>query len=109
MRETGRNGYQTKFMRLVSDMYPNCLILKSDPNYIQGIPDILILEGNHWAALEVKRNSRAPHRPNQDWYVERMNDMSYSSFVYPENESTVIHDIQRAFGSPWKPRISQRQ
>ena len=78
-------------------IFPGCIILKNDPNYIQGIPDLIILHENNWAALEVKRSEYASQRPNQEYYVDKMNEMSYSSFVYPENMEEVLHDIQSAF------------
>jgi hypothetical protein len=71
-------------------------VLKNDPNYISGIPDLLILNGNKWASLEVKKSAKAKHRPNQDYYVDKMNKMSYSSFVYPENKEDVLNDLERS-------------
>ena len=70
--------------------------MKNDPNYIQGIPDLIVLHNSHWAALEVKKSSKAKHRPNQGYYVEQLNKMSYSSFIYPENEEEVFNDLQQA-------------
>lgn len=109
MRETGRGGYQTYLIKTISRLYPNSLILKTDPNYIQGLPDLLILEGERWAALEVKRSAGARHRPNQDWYVDRLNEMSFATFAYPENEREVLDALQRTFSPRGLPRISERE
>ena len=78
-------------------MFPGCVITKLDPNDIQGIPDLLILWKDRWAVLECKRSHDATHRPNQDYYVALLNDMSFSSFIFPENKEAVLHELQQAF------------
>jgi len=75
------------------------MVLKNDANYIQGIPDLMILHNDKWAALECKRSEDASHQPNQDLYVEKMNSMSYAAFIYPENEKEIFNDLQSAFKS----------
>lgn len=76
-------------------MFPGCMVIKLDQ--IQGIPDLLILFGGKWAALECKRSEGAPHRPNQDYYVSLMNMMSFSRFVYPENKDEVLNELTEFF------------
>ena len=71
--------------------------MKNDANYIQGIPDLTILYKDSWATLECKKNKSASHRPNQDYYVKHMSEMSYSAFVYPENEEQVLKDLDMLF------------
>lgn len=90
------NIYQRAFIKRLKKEFPGSIILKNDPNYIQGIPDLLLLVGERWFALEVKRSSSAPHQPNQDYYVNRMNEMSAAYYVYPENEDEVIDEILRS-------------
>lgn len=91
------NEYQAKLIKKLKTMFPNAMIQKLDANYIQGIPDLLILFGKKWAALECKRSQSASHQPNQDAYVEMMDNMSFARFIYPENEEEVLHDLQRSF------------
>ena len=88
--------FQSELIKTIKRLLPGCYVLKNDPDYIQGFPDLLILYKNRWAALECKRSSSAPHRPNQDYYVEQLNLMSYASFVFPENEQEVLDELQRA-------------
>lgn len=96
MRE---NKYQSSLIRKLKLMFPNCLILKNDSQYLQGVPDILILYYGTWAALEVKRSLDAETQPNQAHYVEVMDRMSFASFICPENEEYVLNELQYTFGA----------
>lgn len=89
--------FQHDLIEEIKEMFPGCMVLMNDPTYIQGIPDLLILYKNKWAALEAKRDKKAKHRPNQDYYVSKMNEMSFSRFIYPENKQEVLNDLQQAF------------
>ena len=91
--------YQAKLIKKIKKRFPNCFFMKTDPDYIQGLPDLLILHKNRWAALECKRSERAPKRPNQEYYVSVMNEMSFASFIYPENEEDILNELQQAFGN----------
>lgn len=87
------NVFQASLIRTIKNLLPGCIVLKLDPNYIQGIPDLLILYGITWAALECKKTENSPHRPNQDYYVKTMSTMSFATFVYPENVQQVLKDM----------------
>lgn len=93
------SSFQASLIRKLKNRFPDCVVLKTDPNYIQGFPDLLILHGGNWAALECKRESGASRQPNQDYYICRLGKMGYASFVYPENEKEVLNGIQQAFQS----------
>lgn len=93
------SNFQHNLICDIKRMFPGCIVMKNDPNYIQGIPDILILYNNKWASLECKKNKDSKHRPNQDYYVNRMMEMSYSSFVYPENKEQVLNELQHALAT----------
>ena len=92
--------FQKNLIKELEDIFPGCIILKNDANYIQGIPDLLILFKDKWAALELKKESGAHHQNNQDWYIEKMNDMSFASFICPETKEEVLNELQRAFKPP---------
>lgn len=89
--------FQAKLIKEIKDIFDGCIVMKNDSSYIQGIPDLLVLYKNRWASLEVKKNARASRRPNQEYYVERMNSMSFSRFVCPENKDEVMHDLHLYF------------
>lgn len=91
--------FQADLIKKLKVLFPGCIVLKNDPNYLQGIPDLTIFWNNRWATLEVKKAANASHQPNQDFYVQLMNDMSFSSFIYPENKEEVLNELQLAFGS----------
>jgi hypothetical protein len=99
--------YQLALIRKIENLLPGCVILKNDPRHIQGMPDILILYSTTWAALEVKLSSSANIQPNQEFYVNLLDDMSFASFINPENEEDVLNDLQHAFGLTRSPRISE--
>lgn len=89
--------FQAKLIKKLKEMFPGCMVLKNDSSYIQGIPDILVLYKNNWATLEVKRSITASHRPNQEHYVDLMDEMSFSRFICPENKAEVLNELQNYF------------
>lgn len=89
------SGFQDKLRKDLESMFPGCMIFKMDQ--IQGIPDLLILYKDKWASLECKKNSKATKQPNQEYYVGRMNEMSFSSFIYPENKEEVLSELFKTF------------
>ena len=101
------SAFQKGLINDLKKRFPGCMVLKNDPNYIQGIPDLLVLYEGRWAALECKKAKQASHQPNQDYYVERMNEMSFSRFVYPENKENVLDELQQSFQSCRPARFSR--
>lgn len=89
--------YQKKLVKKLKDIFPGCYVIKNDAQLKQGIPDLLVLYQNKWVALEVKQSETASHRPNQDYNVERMNEMSYAAFIYPENEEKIFSQMKEVF------------
>lgn len=96
------SSFQKELMDEIRNRYPGCMILKNDSGYIQGIPDWTILYKKKWAVLEAKRERKAKKQPNQDYYVDKLNGMSYSNFVYPENREEVLNQLSKVFGKPKK-------
>lgn len=91
---------ESLFQRLLIDeleeMFPGCVILKNDSSYRPGVPDLVVLYNDRWAMLECKKNSTSRSRPNQPYYVDVLNDMSFAAFIYPENKEEVLRDLQQA-------------
>jgi len=100
--------FQRELIEELEDRFPGCIVMKNDPTYIQGIPDLLVLYKNKWAALEVKRSAHEHHQPNQDYYISVMDEMSFASFVYPENKEDVLDEMEQAFIPRRKTRVSRR-
>ena len=92
------SDFQSKLIEELKTIFKGCLVMKLDSGYIQGIPDLLILYKDKWATLECKKSKNAKRRPNQSYYVNLMNEMSFSRFIFPENKEEVINEIREAFG-----------
>lgn len=97
--------FQRTLIKDLKAMFEGCIITKLDSAHLQGIPDLLILWGKHWATLECKKSATATKRPNQEYYVKRMNSMSFSRFIFPENKEEVLHELEQTFRPGGKSRI----
>ena len=84
--------------------FKGCFIVPGDANYCQGFPDILILYKTKWAALECKRSRHASIQPNQEYYIDRLNKLSFAAFIYPENKEEILNELQHAL----RPRRATR-
>lgn len=91
--------FQKELIDEIKSMFPGCVVLKNDSGYIQGFPDWTILYKDKWAVLEVKRERNAARQPNQEHYVTKLNGMSFSRFVYPENKEDVLYELRKTFES----------
>lgn len=91
--------YQAKLIKRLKQMFPGCMVLKNDEQYIQGILDLTILYHNVWAMLEVKAAQTSPFQPNQEYYLELFGEMSFAAVIYPENEAEVLDALQETFAS----------
>jgi len=101
------NKYQAHLIRKITMMFPGCIVMKTDTQYQQGFPDLVILWEEYWASLEVKASADAPEQPNQRHFIEKLGDMSFAAFIYPEIEEEVLSALQQAFKPPRRARISQ--
>jgi len=106
MRES---QYQAKLIDELERRFPGCVILKNDPTYLQGIPDLVIFYGNRWAMLEVKASEKAPVQVNQPYWVATLNEMSYAAFIYPSIEEDVLRGLEQALTAHGHTRLSERQ
>ena len=95
------SAFQAKLIREIKKRFPGAIVLKNDPNYIQGFPDLTVLYKDRWAVLEIKQSEKASHQPNQDFYILQADKMSVGRFVYPENMMEVLDDLARSFQVSW--------
>lgn len=102
MRES---QYQAKLIKKIEIMFPGCLVLKNNPDHLQGVPDLLILFYGTWGALEVKLALDSEIQANQSYYVDLMNQMSFAAFICPENEEEVLRELQHALAFGGSPRV----
>lgn len=86
--------FQFKLKKELKEKFPGSIVTKLDSSDIQGIPDLLILYNNRWATLENKRSKKAHKQPNQEYYVNKMDEMSFSRFIYPENKEEIMGELE---------------
>ena len=91
------SGFQDCLIKDLKRLFPGCMAFKMDQ--VQGIPDLLVLYEDKWASLECKKNARAKRQPNQEYYVGRMDEMSFSRFICPENKEEVLNELRKTFRS----------
>lgn len=89
--------FQASLKKEIEKRFPGSIVFKTDASAIQGFPDLMILFNNKWAALECKKSAGAGHRPNQDYYISKLRDMSFASFIWPENKEEVLNAMERSF------------
>lgn len=89
--------FQANLIKELKRLFPDCIVMKNDASYIQGIPDLLVLYNDKWASLECKKSARASRQPNQEYYVGRMDEMSFSRFICPENKDEVLEELYLYF------------
>ena len=89
--------FQADLIKDIKNMFPGCVVMKNDSSYIQGIPDLLVLYNDRWASLECKKSEGARKQPNQEYYVEKLDSMSFSRFIFPDNKEEVLRELQSAF------------
>lgn len=93
------NKFQSNLKKELKEKFPGCIVTKLDSGDIQGIPDLLILYKDKWGTLECKKTNKASKQPNQEYYVNKMNEMSFSRFIYPENKDTVLDELDKMFNN----------
>lgn len=93
------NKFQANLIKEIKNKFPGCIVLKNDSSYLQGVPDLSVFYGDRWAMLEAKKSANASHQPNQDYYVGKANEMSFSRFIFPENKEEVLDELTHFFHS----------
>lgn len=98
--------FQSDLISELESLFPGCYVTKQE-TYTQGIPDLLILYKNKWAMLECKASEedRYDPRPNQEYYVDMFNKMSFAAFIYPENKNEVLYELEQTFCPRRRSRI----
>lgn len=104
--------FKTKLCREIEQRFPGSYVFRLDTSDRQGVPDLLVIFENMWAMLEGKRKrptSPDDFEPNQEWYIEEFDRMSFAACIYPENKEEVLNEMEQAFLAARSARLSQRQ
>ena len=91
------SGFQHSLIKQIKKILPGSMVFKMDQ--IQGLPDLLVLYKDKWFSLECKRAANAKKQPNQEYYVNLMNEMSFSRFISPENREDILDELCKTFRS----------
>ena len=91
------NSFQKKLIKEIKKRFPDAIVLKNDPKYIQGFPDLTVLYFGTYFILECKKSKNAKKEPNQSYYISKLAKMAHAAFVYPENKEEVLHAMEKAF------------
>ena len=91
------SAFQKELTDEIKRIFPGCKVIKNDSGYIQGFPDWTVLYRDRWAVFECKRYEGAPYQPNQEYYIEQLDDMSFSRCVYPENKEWFLDELYEHF------------
>ena len=96
--------FQAKLIREIKKRFPEAIVLKNDPKYIDGFPDLTVLYFATYFILEVKKSRDAylkslRKQKNQKYYIDKLAKMAHAAFVYPENKEEVLHAMEEAFGA----------
>jgi hypothetical protein len=91
--------FKYEVRKKIEKMFPGIICTRTDPTQIQGFPDMLLLYGDKWAALEFKKDINSTLRPNQQYYIDMLNELSYASIIHPQNMDEVLNDIQKKFST----------
>ena len=96
-RYAKESDFQADLIKRIKKDLPDSIVLKNDPGYLQGVPDLLIMNGNKYALLEVKKSQNEPHQPNQDYYIDKARRDSFGEFIFPENQQQVLMEMYEYF------------
>lgn len=91
--------FQSDLKKKIEKRFKGSIVMKLNAGLYSGIPDLIVLYKNKWATLECKREADASKRPNQEYYRDKLNEMSFSRIIFPENEEEVLDELQQAFES----------
>lgn len=108
MAQQREGSYKTYLTKEIYKRFPNrCIVVRLDSALLQGVPDMGILfEGGFWCFLEAKSSANADRQPNQEFYVQKLNDMCFAAFIFPENEEAVLDELQEEFEIYWAARTA---
>lgn len=88
--------FQKYVVHRLNNLYPKNLIVVTDGSYIRSLPDIIMLCPNGWAVFEIKKQKKSHKRPNQEYYINFLNNMgpvTFARFISQENIEEVLDEL----------------
>ena len=104
--QKGEGKFKTKLKQEIMERLPGSMVFYLNPNDIPGIPDLEVLYQDRWAVLEAKnseaeyyRDLKRDEKLAQQYYVDKMNKMSFAAFIFPENKEELLNAMETALRS----------
>jgi len=93
------NVFQSKVIKEIKKRFPGCIVLKNDPKYLHGFPDLTILYSGLYYVLEVKKSKNdylksLKAQKNQAYYISKLVNATY---IYPEIKEDVMNAMEKTF------------
>lgn len=90
-------NFQAVILNRIRNRIPGIIISKGDD--AQGHPDWSFYYCGKTAFLEFKDSANSPFQPNQEFYIQYINDTGgFARVIYPENEREVMNEFYKFFG-----------
>lgn len=92
------SDFQAKVIKQLKSMGLAVVKNQAGPGVPTGFPDITAFGEGIYFCLECKTSARAKKQPRQDYWVNKLNEWSYATFIYPSNYDKVMSEIKYVIG-----------
>jgi len=89
--------FQADLIKEIKEIFPGAIVLKNDSGAQQGIPDLTVFWHSRYAILEVKKSEREPYQPNQEWFLEKFGQWTFSATIFPGNKDEILEALEHDF------------
>lgn len=77
------SNFQADLKKEIETLFPGAVIMKNDPNDIQGIPDLTVIWRDHWAWLECKTRNKCSQTVEPRFLYSVCTPLFFRGFYLP--------------------------